>query len=165
MQGERLAHMASLTLYSQRRNECLLASLCSVLGRDYREASADFERQHGATWGHVIGKVEAWTRFAREYLGVQLPAKVCFDLPGHDIDTLSTGGVLVWLHDSGGMHATAYAQGIVYDACLPAPMPLVDYQKGRQLAGSFDPRRFKPNDGSDIFAPVEHYRPEEMPCV
>lgn len=123
-----------MRIIKQRPNECLLASLAMVCGRNYELLSNAFAASYGIDWGmcSVEQAHHWWSEFAATVLGVQLPLwaidarfpadRECF-LEAFKPDSR---GVLLLRHGLSA-HAVAFDGPVIYDPAKDQPYDLVDY--------------------------------------
>ncbi len=128
--------------HRQFHNECLLASLTMLTGREYTEASNAFANRYGVAWGHVPTASAYWREFALDYFGVEIPADVLTPYALRpDPDVWTKGGVMVWARPIDCIwHAVAYdaATQTVYDPSGTVAN-FCDFQRiaNMQFIGSF----------------------------
>jgi len=100
----------------QRRNECLLASVCAVTGTDYLTASDLYREIYAKPWGD-IDRIN-WCEFLDNYV---IPGwamlRDYFDGKHSVVSLEGTGVVILYCRISGHRHAhaVAYADGLVWD--------------------------------------------------
>ena len=115
----------------QKMDECVLASICMLYGKDYRYQSKKFNHLYRRSFGDAVWDAPAECNdFLRALTGSTISVFTLYSdyvESGKPINLKGRG----WITFDNGCnkHRTAYENGVIYDALESKPLPLKEWQK------------------------------------